>query len=313
MPEQIRDKRLISGRFPLVVDVKRDSTEDGPGIRTTVFFKGCPLSCRWCQNPETIEPQAEIGFYPQDCIGCFDCEDVCPEGRAGLAGAILKEAGVRIDRSRCTRYGRCTDVCPGKGLRQTGRYYEPEALVELLLRDRAFYETSGGGVTLSGGEPTLWPEYAGKLLRGLKAEGIHTAVQTCGYFEYSTFKEEMLPWLGLVMYDLKIIDPEAHLQHTGRDNQNILENFRQLLKEDIEVVPRIPLVPGFTTSKENLTGISDFLKESGVRRCSLLPYNPLGLSKWERLGKEKPTLPTGWMSKSEEERCRRIYFWASLG
>ncbi|MEK9148442.1 MAG: radical SAM protein [Candidatus Desantisbacteria bacterium] len=178
-------------------------------------------------------------------------------------------------------------------------------MVDIILRDRAFYETSGGGVTLSGGEPTLWQTYAGELLRRLKIEGIHTTLQTCGYFEYATFKEKMLPWLDLIMYDLKLISPKEHLQHTGRNNQRILKNLQRLLNEGIEVIPRIPLVPGFTTSKENLEGISNFLKKNKVKEYSLLPYNPLGLEKWKHLGKKRPLLPTTWMSKSEEESCRK--------
>lgn len=292
---------IMIGTSPLIVDVKRGSTEDGPGIRTTVFFKGCPLSCKWCQNPEAIESKPEIGFYQKDCICCFNCEEACQQG------AILKEAETRIDRSKCDACGRCAEVCPGKALRQIGRFYEIEALVSIILRDRAFYETSGGGVTLSGGEPTLWQTYAGKLLRRLKLEGIHTTLQTCGYFDYSLFGEKILPWLDLIMYDLKLISPKEHLQYTGRDNQRILENFQRLLNEDRnKVIPRIPLVPGFTTSPENLAGLSDFLKQNRVKEYSLLPYNPLGLSKWDHLGKKRPLLPTNWMSRSEEENCRKI-------
>ncbi len=286
--------------FPLIVDLKRGSEEDGPGIRTTVFFKGCPLSCEWCQNPETIDQGVEIGFYPQSCIGCFDCEGACQQG------AILKEAEARIDRSRCDACGRCAEVCPDKGLRKIGKFYEIEALVDIILRDRAFYETSGGGATLSGGEPTLWPAYTGELLRRLKLEGIHTTLQTCGYFEYTTFAEKILPWLDLIMYDLKLISSKEHRKYTGRDNQKILENFQRLLNEGIKVIPRIPLVPGFTTSKENLKGIGGFLKQNKVKEYSLLPYNPLGLGKWEVLGKKKPLLPTTWMSKQEEENCHKI-------
>jgi pyruvate formate lyase activating enzyme len=290
--------------FPLLVDIKRGSLEDGPGTRTTVFFKGCPLSCLWCQNPEAMDPQVEIGFYPRHCIGCFDCEEACPEG------AILKGEKERIDRSRCTRCGKCADLCPGKAIRRRGRYYEVDELLEHLLRDRVFYEVSGGGVTLSGGEPTLWPEYAGNLLRRLKQEGIHTALQTCGHFNYHAFKEEMLPWLDLIMYDLKLIKSEDHLRWTGQDNQRILENFSRLLNAPVEMMPRIPLIPGFTTSQENLEGISSFLKDNGVRRCSLLPYNPLGLSKWDNLGKNRPALPTAWMGNAQKESCHRIYDWA---
>ena len=289
----------MSEKLPLIVDVKRGSTEDGPGIRTTVFFKGCPLACKWCQNPETLDPKAEIGFYPQDCIDCLDCAEACPEG------AILRNGGIRLDRSKCKRCGTCTEVCPSRGLRRIGEYREIEVLLELLLRDRAFYATSEGGVTMGGGEPTLWPEYVGELLRRLKSQGIHTAMQTCGYFEYSTFREELLPWLDLIMYDLKILDSEDHRRHTGHDNEKILENIVRLSKEDTEVIPRIPLIPGFTTSRENLAGISEFLRENGFRRCSLLPYNPLGLSKWEPLGKARPVLPHGRIQQSEEERLRK--------
>jgi len=292
--------------LPLIVDIKTGSTEDGPGIRSTVFFKGCPLHCTWCQNPEAMEPQVEIGFYPRCCIGCFDCAEVC------LEGAILNWEHQRIDRSRCTRCGKCADVCPGKAIRRIGRCYEIEELLEILLRDRVFYKVSGGGVTLSGGEPTLWPEYAGDLLRKLKQEGIRTALQTCGYFEYFAFKEEMLPWLDLIMYDLKLINAEDHLRWTGQDNQRILHNFTRLLNAPVEMIPRIPLIPGFTTSEENLEGISSFLKDSGVRTCSLLPYNPLGLSKWDTLGKNKPPLPETWMEKSQQETCYRIYDWAEV-
>jgi pyruvate formate lyase activating enzyme len=291
---------------PLIVDIKTGSTEDGPGIRSTVFFKGCPLHCTWCQNPEAMDPQVEMGFYPRHCIGCFDCEEACPEG------AILKGENERIARSRCTRCGQCADVCPGKAIRRIGTYYEMDELLEHLLRDRVFYEVSGGGVTLSGGEPTLWPEYAGNLLRRLKQEGIHTALQTCGHFDYMTFKEEMLPWLDLIMFDLKLIKSEDHLRCTGQDNRRILQNFTHLLNAPVEMIPRIPLIPGFTTSEENLRGISSFLRDNGVRRCALLPYNPLGLSKWESLGKHKPALPSTWMEKSLQEGCHRIYDWADV-
>jgi pyruvate formate lyase activating enzyme len=270
---------LIKERFPLIVDIKRGSLEDGPGTRTTVFFKGCPLSCKWCHNPEAMDPQSEIGFYPRNCIGCFDCERACPEG------AILKEPQERIDRTRCTRCGRCTEACPSKALREIGRFYDGEELLEYLLRDRVFYEISGGGVTLSGGEPALWPEYAGSLLNALKLQGVHAAMQTSGYFDYPAFEYCMLPYLDLIMYDLKLINDQEHHRHTGRSNKKILENFSRLVEEPIEILPRIPLIPEVTASKENLEGIFEFLKGKGVKACDLLPYNSMGLSKLHHLGK----------------------------
>jgi len=290
----------VEQHLPLIVDIKRGSTEDGPGIRSTVFFKGCLLSCRWCQNPETMDPEVEIGFYPRHCLGCFDCEEVCPER------AILRTKEERIDRLKCTRCGRCADVCPSRALRRIGTPWEVDDLLKLLLRDRSFYEASGGGVTLSGGEPTLWPQYAGDLLRRLKEQGIHTALQTCGDFEYHAFKEQMLPWLDLVMVDLKLMDGKDHLRWTDRDNKRILRNFGLLLREGVEVMPRIPLVPGFTASEENLRGLSGFLKDHGIRSCALLPYNPLGLSKWDSLGKSRSDLPVTWMENSQVEDCHRI-------
>lgn len=269
-------------RLPLVVDVKRGVTEDGPGIRTTVFFKGCPLACKWCQNPEAVDPLVEIGFYPQKCIVCGECADVCPEG------AIQMEAGERIDRSKCNRCGLCADACPAKALRTIGKHYEIDDLVQILLRDRTFYEVSGGGVTLSGGEPALWTGYVGNLLKTLKSEGVHTAMQTCGHFEFLAFKKDVLPWIDLIMYDLKIIDPDDHLRHTGKDNKTILGNFRRLLDEDVEILPRIPMIPGFTSSDDNLARISSFLKECRINDYYPLPYNPLGNSKWRNLGKIQP-------------------------
>jgi pyruvate formate lyase activating enzyme len=146
----------------------------------------------------------------------------------------------------------------------------------------------------------------------LKDEGIHTALQTCGYFEYATFKQELLPWLDLIMYDLKLIDSEDHLRYTGQENKMIVENFSRLLNDNIEVVPRIPLIPGFTTPGKNLAGISDFLKEHDVKSCSLLPYNPFGLSKWERLGKTRSFMPTNLMQRSEVDSCHKIFSWAQV-
>lgn len=286
-------------RDPLIVDVKRDSHEDGPGIRSVVFFKGCPLRCVFCQNPETHEIYAQIAFSPQQCIQCGRCEEVCPEG------AALLEAPGRICRAACTTCGACTEVCPGGALRRVGRHYTPRALAELVLRDRAFYERSGGGVTLSGGEPTLFPAYLESFLRILKTEGLHVVLQTCGYFHYETFRRRILPYVDLVYYDVKLADPEAHRRYTGRSNDRIFANLRRLLREDNVVVePRLPLVPGITAGADNLAGVVDVLCDMGAQSLQLLPYNPLGLEMWTSLGRPRPSLPDRFMTQDEE---RRIY------
>lgn len=290
----------MSENLPLVVDVKRGATEDGPGIRTTVFFKGCPMACAWCQNPEAIAPFVEIGFYPRRCIGCDECAEVCPEG------AVRTGSVERIDRSKCTRCGLCAQNCPARALREIGKYHEVDSLLEIILRDRVFYTTSGGGVTLSGGEPALWPDFVGKLLRRLKAENIHVVLQTGGCFEYAAFEEAILPWLDAVFFDIKILDRDEHYRHTGKHNDLILENFRRLLEEGVEVVPRVPLIPGYTISAANLSGIAGFLERCGFRDFPLLPYNSLGSAKWDRLGKPRPDLPEGWMSRTEVEQYRKL-------
>jgi len=291
---------------PLIVDVERHALHDGPGIRTTVFFKGCPLSCLWCHNPETILPEPEIAFYPGDCISCGGCAEACPNR------AIQLDKPDRIDRVICQRCGECVSVCPGTGLRVVGTYYELDQLVELLLRDKIYYEVSGGGVTLSGGEPILHMDYVSQLLRKLKERGIHIAIETAGYFHYEAFCSKLLPFLSLILYDIKLMNPKEHQIHTGRENQIILENFRRLIKDSpIPVIPRIPLVPSITAKPENLQAISEFIRECGLTQCLLLPYNPLGLSKRENLGKEPLDISQEWMSEEEEKRCRNIFSWAA--
>lgn len=289
-------------RTPLVVHVKRGSHEDGPGIRSVVFFKGCPLRCDFCQNPEAQAPGAEVAFYSDACIGCGRCAGACPNR------AIDLESPVRVRRDRCQGCGACADACTAGGLRLMGTYYSVDRLVEVLSRDMPFYRHSGGGVTLSGGECTLYPDFVGALLGALKARGVHTAIQTSGHFAYETFKASVLPHLDLVFYDLKFADPGAHERHTGRSNRRIIKNLCRLLGEEgVEVHPRVPMVPGITTSEENLRGLVKILREAGAPRASLLPYNPLGLQMLESLGRSRPTLPRGFMKPDQEQRVLDLF------
>lgn len=297
----------MKNQRPLVVDVKRYALDDGPGIRTTIFFKGCPLHCIWCHNPECIDPGLEIGVYPADCIQCGDCVEVCPTGAAqmGFPG--------RIDRAICKRCGTCAEVCPGNGLRQIGRFYEIDELLDIILRDNIYYQTSGGGVTLSGGEPTLDADYASQLLQKLKSNGIHTAMETSGFFEWSQFKAKILGWLDLVLFDVKLADPELHLKYTGKRNDIILENLARLVQERPgDVIPRVPLIPGITTQPDNLQKLSNILQEIGIRRCWLLPYNPLGFSKRKTIGKPMVNMPASMLTREEITKLKSFFSWAEL-
>jgi pyruvate formate lyase activating enzyme len=194
-----------------------------------------------------------------------------------------------------------------------GTHYEIEQLVELLLRDREYYEASGGGVTLSGGEPTFYMDYVSRLLCSLRGDGIQTAIETAGYFHYESFKSKVLSFLSLILYDIKLMGSEEHRRYTGRGNQIILDNFHRLLEDSsVPIIPRIPLIPGITTRPDNLQAISEFIKDCGLTQCWLLPYNPLGLSKRENIGKGTVDLPRHWMSEEECKRCKRIFAWAML-
>jgi pyruvate formate lyase activating enzyme len=287
--------------LPVIFDVRRFALDDGPGIRTTVFLKGCPLSCIWCHNPESVKMDGELAYYPRLCIRCGDCTAAC------VTGAITDDSS-RVDRALCTACGSCADVCPASALKRVGLHYPVGKLIELLLRDRMFYETSGGGVTFSGGEPTLHMDYLGAALRELKARRVHTVIQTCGMFDMPEFKEKALPYIDLIFYDLKLIDSRDHFKYTGQGNGVILRNFSRLMKEIPEkICPRMPLVPGITATAGNARELGRFLKSLGCNECEVLPYNPAGLSKRAALGDGVPDpFPVSMPTIEEESRWKRL-------
>jgi pyruvate formate lyase activating enzyme len=287
---------------PLFVDVKRHSLEDGPGIRSVVFFKGCPLRCVFCQNPEAQSPRTEIAFRPDRCVGCAACATAC------AAGAIDLAVPERIRRQHCDGCGRCAQACPSGALTMVGRAYAMDELVELLMRDEPYYRHSGGGVTFSGGECTMFPDYLEALARVLKARGLHLVVETCGEFPGTWFVERILPWVDLVYFDVKIADPALHRVHTGRHNRRILDNLALLMRAAPERVQvRIPLVPAITATRENLAGLASCLRERGVRSAILLPYNPLGGSMATRLGRPRPPIAEGFMGKAEQAEAIALF------
>jgi pyruvate formate lyase activating enzyme len=286
---------------PLIVDIKRNALDDGPGIRTLIFFKGCPLSCIWCQNPETRSPLQEIAFYRENCGECRKCLEVCKQE------AIDFSYEYRVRRALCNLCGECVRACPNEALKFVGREYETRELVDIVLKDRVFFKNSGGGVTLSGGEPLYHMDYVSELLKTLKKEGIHSCIETCGYYNRNTFDETVLPYVNLIYFDLKIFDPELHEKYCKASNKIILDNFESLIKEkSVEVLPRIPLIPDVTDTVENLASLADYLKSLNIRRIGLLPYNPLWLSKPEKIGVKPQYNRSTWLKKEEKERIKSI-------
>ncbi|MFH0957764.1 MAG: glycyl-radical enzyme activating protein [Pseudomonadota bacterium] len=285
-------------QLPLIVDIKRYSFEDGPGIRSVVFLKGCPMRCVFCHNPEAQQIGPEIAFSSNLCINCGACVAVCHQE------ALHELFSDRVLRDQCDCCGKCADVCPTEALKLIGKRYSVQFLTEILLRDLEYYQHSGGGVTLSGGEPTLFPDYLELLLKNLKANGINIILETCGFFDYDVFRRKIYPYLDLIYYDIKLIDNVAHLKYCGKPNGIILSNFRSLLKENtVDVLPRIPLAPGITVTEKNLREVADFLRSSGAKRVLPLSYNPMGLSKFKTLGRPTPNLPERFMTQEETQKA----------
>ncbi|MEW5961538.1 MAG: glycyl-radical enzyme activating protein [Chloroflexota bacterium] len=263
----------------LVFDIQRFSVHDGPGIRTTVFLKGCPLRCLWCQNPESMARQPEITFIATNCINCGKCLAVCPEE----AIRVSTEHGRVIDRTACTFCGECIEFCYAGALNIIGRYVTVAEVLAEVERDRDFYIKSGGGVTFSGGEPTAQPAFLEELCRQAQARRLHTTIDTCGYVQWDIFRS-ILRYVDLVLYDLKHMDSTEHRRLTGVPNELILENLQRISALGLPVYVRIPLVPGCNDSAENIEATAAFVAGlSNVQKFDILPYHRLGEPKWRQL------------------------------
>ena len=273
-------------RTPLIVDVARFSLHDGPGIRSVVFFKGCPLRCVFCHNPETQNPGPEIAFFGKKCVRCGSCLTVCDQN------AINFELDYPVLNQKCNSCGRCVEECPSGALHLFGKPYAVESLTELLFRDIEYYGNSGGGVTLSGGECLLFPEYLNGLMTSLKKRNIHILIQTSGYFDYDRFRDLALHCVDTIYYDFKFLDASTHQKYCGKPNARILGNFEKLLTEpNVVVQPRIPLIPGLSDTEFNLVGIASYLGKLGFTEIHTMPYNPTAEAKYLSLGRSAPDLP----------------------
>jgi pyruvate formate lyase activating enzyme len=264
----------------VIFDIQHYSIHDGPGIRTTVFLKGCPLRCLWCSNPESQRDHPEIMFDASRCTRCGRCVEVCPHN------ASVKQANeIRISRELCQGCATCVALCPGEARHITGSIREVKEVLREVVKDRLFYENSGGGVTLSGGEPMNQPEFTGALLKQFKEKGIHTALDTSGYVQTELW-DLVLDNVDMILYDLKHMDPQKHQEFTGVSNQLILVNARKLASLKIPMVMRIPLIPGYNDTNENSESCARFIKELGITNVELLPFHKLCISKYAKLQKE---------------------------
>ncbi len=278
----------------LIFNIQRFSIHDGPGIRTTVFFKGCSLQCFWCHNPEGRRSHPEIQFFPERCIRCGECLVHCPHH----AHTINNELHFYL-REQCKNCGTCTETCYSNALELTGKYMTANEVMEEILRDRMFYETSNGGVTLSGGEPILHSQFAREILMRCKAEDLHTAIETCGNYQWQEL-EKLLPAIDLIMMDLKHLDPHKHKIMCGDSNERILANARRLALTDKPIIFRIPVVPTVNDSLEEIGAIVKFVQNlvelriqhsNGKEKCAeiqleLLPFHRLASDKYRSLGIE---------------------------
>ena len=283
-----------------VFDIQRYSVNDGPGIRTTVFLKGCPLGCLWCDNPESQYKLPELLYLPSLCVNCQRCVAVCEFG----ATTVGPDGNIQIDRSLCQVCGKCVEACLTGARVLMGRLMGVEEVVQVVNKDTLFYRNSGGGVTVSGGEPTHQAEFVKALLARCHESGLHTALDTCGLVEWDVL-EGILEYADLVLFDLKHMDSEEHRKLTGVGNEIILQNLERLAKLK-QVVVRIPLIPGLTDSKTNIEASGEFLARIGASKVDVVPYHQLGMGKYERLGKKYALTDVEPMSDEGTDLCIQV-------
>jgi pyruvate formate lyase activating enzyme len=280
-----------------VFNIQKFSVHDGPGIRTTVFMKGCPLSCIWCHNPESQSFEREMMWDSGKCTLCGKCAAKCSRGALKVSGGRLE-----YDRSICDFCGTCTDFCPSGAREIAGEELTAAEVLKEIEKDRVFYEQSGGGVTFSGGEAMCQPDALAEIARSCRERGMHVAVDTCGYAPFSSF-EKVMEHTDLFLYDLKLMDSALHEEYTGKDSQLILENLKKLSDRGANINLRLPVIGGINDDDENMGKILEFIKGTGIREVNLLPYHDIARNKYSKLGRE---YEGARMSVPSEERMNEL-------
>lgn len=285
-----------------IFNIQRFSIHDGPGIRTTVFFKGCPLNCWWCHNPEGQSLQRELLVFNNRCIGCGTCASVC-ERKA----ITIKEGKAVLDREKCNLCGKCVDNCSTRGLEFAGKLVTDEWLLKELKKDIIFFDQSGGGVTISGGEPLMQFDFTLNLVKLLNKEGIHVTVDTSGYTEWDKLSK-LVPYVDLFLYDIKLINNEKHKKYMGVSNEIILKNLEKLVDEKTKIAPRIPLIPGINDDKEDIKQFAEFLANLGFNSVNVLPYHDFGREKYIRAGKDYKIKEKLILSDEKKSLIKKEFF-----
>lgn len=291
----------------LVFNIQKFSIHDGPGVRTTVFLKGCPLRCKWCANPESQSSKVQMMYDGEKCQHCLSCVKACPENAVSMA----EDGKIRIDHKKCTGCLECEKVCPGRALSHEGDWKSVKEVFDVCMQDEIFYEDSGGGVTISGGEGMVQPEFVISLVDMLKEKGIHTAIETTGSVASEVFKK-VAPKFDLLLFDVKHYDSEKHRAGTAVGNELIVENLRWAHSQGIEILPRLPVIPGFNDSLEDAAGIAELLKDIGLNRIQLLPFHQMGERKYEFLGREYELKDVQMLHREDLIECREKFIKAGI-
>lgn len=285
-----------------IFNIQKYSLHDGPGIRTTVFFKGCPLSCKWCHNPESLNKEKQIIRNEVSCRLCGSCTIACPTN-----ALKLKKNTIEFDRFKCIACGSCEEVCYHDAIKIVGKEMTVDEILKVILKDKIFYDESGGGVTFSGGEPLLQSDFLKELAKKCKFSGIHTALDTSGFTKWETL-DRLTNYIDLILYDLKSIDNEKHIEFTGVSNEIILDNLKKLKNKDIDIFLRLPIIKGINDSIEEADRIVEFIDgNKNIRQINLLEYHKMGMEKYPRLGKKYELTGEEKPEKVTVEYLKKIY------